>query len=153
MYEYKVVAAPRKGQKAKGAKTAEARFAVAMETMMNEMGAAGWEYVRADTLPADERAGMMSTTTVFHNVLVFKRALGAVDTAPVVAPAVVAAPVTAAVIEDEPVYEEPMIEAAPDTAPDDIVEATEAAVVDAVDRVEEAVEPARPSLFTRRNAD
>lgn len=73
-YEYKVVPAPAQGRKAKGVRGAEARFAFALETVMNEMAAAGWDYVRAETLPSEERQGLSGKTTVFRNLLVFRRA-------------------------------------------------------------------------------
>ena len=72
-YEYKVVPAPTRGVKAKGAKTAEDRFANALELAMNELAADGWEYLRADTLPCEQREGLMSKTTAFQNMLVFRR--------------------------------------------------------------------------------
>ncbi len=72
-YEYKVIPAPTRGQKGKGVKGADGRFAHALETAMNEMAAIGWEYQRAETLPSEERAGLTSKTTVFRNVLVFRR--------------------------------------------------------------------------------
>ncbi|MGH1577629.1 DUF4177 domain-containing protein [Planktotalea sp.] len=74
-YEYKVIPAPMRGQKGKGVKGADGRFAHALETAMNEMAAIGWEYQRAETLPSEERAGLTSKTTVFRNVLVFRRAI------------------------------------------------------------------------------
>lgn len=72
-YEYKVVPAPRKGQKAKGVRTSEDRFAHAMTELMNRMAAEGWEYLRADSLPAEERSGWTGRTEVTHNLLVFRR--------------------------------------------------------------------------------
>lgn len=73
-YQYKVIPAPMRGQKGKGVKGADGRFANALESAMNEMAAEGWEYQRAETLPSEERAGLTSKTTVFRNVLVFRRA-------------------------------------------------------------------------------
>ena len=73
-YEYKVVPAPLRGLKAKGVKTAEDRFANALETEMNALAADGWEYLRADTLPSEQREGLMSKKTVYQNMLVFRRA-------------------------------------------------------------------------------
>lgn len=73
LYEYKVVPAPRKAAKIKGARTAEDRFAIAMQTVLNTYGADGWDYMRAESLPAEEREGLMSKTTVFQNMLVFRR--------------------------------------------------------------------------------
>lgn len=77
IYEYKVVPAPEKGQKSKTLKGTRERFALALETLMNELGAQGWEYVRADMLPCEERAGLTGTATVYQNMLVFRRARGA----------------------------------------------------------------------------
>ncbi|MEL6639853.1 MAG: DUF4177 domain-containing protein [Pseudomonadota bacterium] len=74
-FEYVVVPAPKKGLKAKGKRSAEDRFANALETIMNEKGAEGWEYVRTDTLPADERQGLTGSKTVYQNMMVFRRAL------------------------------------------------------------------------------
>ena len=82
-YEYKVVPAPAKGKKAKGVRGTEARFAFALEDLMNHLGAEGWEYQRAETLPSEERHGLTSVTTTYRNMLVFRRAL---DTDPIAAP-------------------------------------------------------------------
>lgn len=73
-YEYKVVPAPSKGRKAKGVKTPEGRFALSVETVLNEMGAEGWEYLRAELLPSDERSGLTGSAVHWRNVLVFRRA-------------------------------------------------------------------------------
>ncbi|WP_371169654.1 DUF4177 domain-containing protein [Aliiroseovarius sp. 2305UL8-7] len=75
MFEYEVIPAPRKGKKARGVKTSEARFAHVMAEILNEMAAEGWEYQRTDTLPSEERSGLTGRTTVYHNMLVFRRAL------------------------------------------------------------------------------
>ncbi len=72
-YEYKVIPAPKKGRKARGLRTTEARFANALQEVMNEMGAEGWEYLRCDTLPTVERQGLTGKTTVYQNMLVFAR--------------------------------------------------------------------------------
>ena len=74
-YEYSVVPAPTKGSKAKGIKGPEARFAHALEELMNEKGAEGWEYIRADTLPSVVRTGLTGSATHWRHVLVFRRAL------------------------------------------------------------------------------
>lgn len=75
-YEFKVIPAPRRGEKVRGVKTTEERFALTLTGLMNELGAEGWDYVRADTLPVDERSGLTGTKTSFHNMLVFRRLLG-----------------------------------------------------------------------------
>jgi hypothetical protein len=72
-YEYRAVPAPKKGKKAKGVRGAEARFAHALTDCMNDMAAEGWEYLRTDTLPSEERTGLTGRTTVFQNMLVFRR--------------------------------------------------------------------------------
>ena len=78
-FEYKVVPAPQKGQKSKGIKGAEARFALALETLMNDMAAEGWEYQRAETLPSQERSGLTGSTTEWRNLLIFRRAKNITD--------------------------------------------------------------------------
>ncbi|WP_246026793.1 DUF4177 domain-containing protein [Paracoccus luteus] len=78
-FEYTVIPAPGRGEKVRGAKTGAERFSYALLTEMNRMAANGWEYVRAETLPCEERSGLTSRTTVYHNVLVFRRALTGVQ--------------------------------------------------------------------------
>ncbi|MEZ5721229.1 MAG: DUF4177 domain-containing protein [Paracoccaceae bacterium] len=72
-FEYKVVPAPTRGRKAKGVKTPADRFARALEDTINELAAEGWEYQRTDTLPAEERQGLTGRTTIYQNMLVFRR--------------------------------------------------------------------------------
>ena len=76
-YEYKVVPAPKKGQRGKGLRSTESRFANALQVVMNEHGAEGWEYQRTDTLPCEERSGLTGKTNAFQNMLIFRRELGA----------------------------------------------------------------------------
>ena len=84
-YEFKVIPAPRRGEKSRDAKTTEDRFALALTNLMNQMGREGWDYVRADTLPCDERAGFTGMRTTEQNMLVFRRVLGG-EATPSVAP-------------------------------------------------------------------
>jgi hypothetical protein len=72
-FEYRVVPAPLRGIKSKGARTPEDRFALALAEVMNDLGRDGWEYVRCDTLPSEERTGLTGRTTVYRNMLVFRR--------------------------------------------------------------------------------
>ncbi len=109
-YEYKVVPAPKKRLKAKGIKSAENRYANALETAMNALGAEGWEYQRSETLPSEERSGLTRRVTTFHNMLVFRRAV-AVD---------VSEPTVVEIVEDNTtptitaeVDESPLLEAKP----------------------------------------
>ena len=99
-YEFKVVPAPRRGDKARGIKSTEDRFAHTLTQILNEMGCDGWDYVRADVLPCDERVGLTGSRTTFQNMLVFRRMLDpatpptvalrglAVDTAAIAGPRV-----------------------------------------------------------------
>lgn len=77
-YEYKVVPAPRSGVRAKGAKGPAGRFASALEIQFNDLATSGWEYIRAESLPVDERNGITRRKTeTYHNVLIFRRAIEA----------------------------------------------------------------------------
>lgn len=79
-YEYSVMPAPARGEKARGARTGAERFAYALTVEINRMAENGWEYIRAETLPCEERSGLTSRTTVYHNVLVFRRRLPSLAT-------------------------------------------------------------------------
>lgn len=116
-FEYRVVPAPKRGVKAKGARLPEDRFALAVEGEMNRMARDGWEFVRSDTLPAEERRGLFSRQeTVPRTLLVFRRPFAASATAPVTmphsmpsamplaAPAAVAPPLAAPVSPSRPAY-------------------------------------------------
>lgn len=91
-FEYKAVPAPTRGSKAKGVKTTEDRFAYSLTETLNDMASDGWEYVRAETLPCDERKGLTGTQTTYQNLLIFRRfrseaqplALGAETFAPAI---------------------------------------------------------------------
>jgi len=107
-YEYRVVPAPKKGERAKGVKGTEARFAHTLATVMNELGAEGWDYVRTDTLPCEERSGLTGKATSFRNLMIFRRVLES-------APVATAEPEAQAEQPEEP--EEPLVLAVP--TPDD----------------------------------
>ncbi|SES64835.1 DUF4177 domain-containing protein [Paracoccus homiensis] len=81
-YEYTAIAAPARGEKAKEAKTPTDRYALGFTAELNRMAADGWEYIRADVLPSEERTGLTGRTTVYHNLLVFRRPLSHVSAAP-----------------------------------------------------------------------
>lgn len=73
LFEYKVVPAPERGKKSRGARSAPDRFAGTLESLMNELAQEGWEYHRAETLPSEERSGLTGRTTVYRNLLIFRR--------------------------------------------------------------------------------
>ena len=72
-YEYKVIPAPDRGEKTRGAKTPSDRYAQALTSVLNRMAREGWDYVRAEMLPSEERSGLTRRVTVYHNILVFRR--------------------------------------------------------------------------------
>ena len=72
-YEYRVVPAPVRGEKARGLKTTADRFAQAMTTLLNEMAREGWDYLKAETLPCEERKGLTGKTVLEQHVLIFRR--------------------------------------------------------------------------------
>ncbi len=77
-YEYKVIASPKRGVKTKGAKTNRDRFAFALGEMMNAQAKEGWEYQRAESLPSEEKPGLLKAAVeVYQSVLVFRRELSA----------------------------------------------------------------------------
>lgn len=76
-FEYVAVPAPLRAEKAPGAKTPTDRYAQAISAELNRMAREGWEYLRADVLPSEERSGLTGRTTVYHNLLVFRRPLAA----------------------------------------------------------------------------
>ena len=147
-FEYKVVPAPMRGLKGKGIKGTPARFANALQSVMNDLGADGWEYQRTDTLPVEERAGLTGKTTSFQNMLVFRRSIDvAVSETPEIAALIedqtealenapeaeVVAEDIAAILETEvPIVENTVVEA--DEAPADKVES-----LDVKDRVSETL--------------
>jgi len=82
LYEYKVIPAPKKGEKSRNGKPTPDRFAATWRLVMNDLGREGWEYLRADTLPCEERVGFTGKTTTFQNMLVFRRPMKEAAIAP-----------------------------------------------------------------------
>lgn len=85
-FEYAVIPAPGRADKVKGARGPGDRYAATLEGVLNDMARRGWEYVRSDTLPSEERSGLTGRSTVWHNVLVFRRAVAVEPAAPAPAP-------------------------------------------------------------------
>ncbi|WP_236638515.1 DUF4177 domain-containing protein [Mangrovicoccus ximenensis] len=83
-YEYHVIPAPERGQKARGAKTPDARYAAALAEVLNAQSSEGWEFQRAEVLPSQEKQGLTGSRTVYVNVLIFRRP--AAGTAPAALP-------------------------------------------------------------------
>ncbi|GEM_PF-1540190 len=72
-YEYKVVAAPRKTRSFKGVRRHEDQFAAVLAEAMNDLAGSGWEYLRAESLPCEEKTGLTSRVESYQSVLVFRR--------------------------------------------------------------------------------
>jgi len=72
MYEYKVVPAPLRTVKVKGLKTTADRFAHLLGETLNAE-ADGWEYLRTEVLPCEERKGLTGTARTMQTVLIFRR--------------------------------------------------------------------------------
>ena len=75
-FDYKVVPAPRRMKRAKGVSDHADLFALTLTDAINEHARQGWEYLRAETLPVEERAGLTGTRTSFRTVLIFRRPAG-----------------------------------------------------------------------------
>lgn len=127
-FEYKIVPAPRRGQKAKGVKGTEARFAFALEALMNDLAQDGWEYLRAETLPSEERAGLTGRAVVERHVLIFRRTIETPQTQPVAEDEAMAVP---AQEEEAPEEAGSEVEEDPDATGDEAQEAEEAESKDA----------------------
>lgn len=73
-YEYKCVGAPEKPKRKRGAKTRSDRVAHAMQALIADEAVEGWEYLRTDLVPVEERSGLFGRTHEVHRaVLVFRR--------------------------------------------------------------------------------
>ncbi len=73
LYEYKCVAAPKKTKSFKGVRSHEDLFAAVIAEVMNDMAAKDWEYLRAESLPCEEKSGLTSRVEAYQSVLVFRR--------------------------------------------------------------------------------
>jgi hypothetical protein len=72
-YEYKVVPAPSRAGKIKGARGPAERFAMTLAGELNAEAGEGWEFLRAETLPVEERKGLTGTRTTARTVLIYRR--------------------------------------------------------------------------------
>jgi hypothetical protein len=73
-YDYKVVSAPRRSKKAKGVSQPAELFALTLTEAINEHARDGWEYVRAETLPARSPGGWFKRASEGNvTVMIFRR--------------------------------------------------------------------------------
>lgn len=97
-YEYKVIATPRRLKRVRGVKGPQALFAHLLTETMNEYAVDGWEYVRAENLPIDEKQGLFKgSIETYQSVLVFRRLTDAV----VLEPAIEETPEPEPLVKDE----------------------------------------------------
>jgi len=73
MHEYKVVPAPSRAVRVKGLKTTGDRFAHQLTEVLNLQAGEGWEYLRTETLPCDERKGLTGTRSTTQVMMIFRR--------------------------------------------------------------------------------
>lgn len=75
-FEYKAVGAPERGKRRKGAKSRSDRAAVAVEQVIAAEAVDGWEYLRTDHFPVEERSGWLARARITERaVMIFRRAL------------------------------------------------------------------------------
>ncbi|MFQ5437371.1 MAG: hypothetical protein ACE5DK_00915 [Paracoccaceae bacterium] len=72
-YEYKCVAAPKRTKAFKGVRSHEDQFAAVLAEIMNDMAAKDWQYLRAESLPCEEKSGLTSRVEAYQSVLIFRR--------------------------------------------------------------------------------
>jgi len=105
MYEYKVIPAPARAQKIRGLKTTSERFAHLLTEAINAEAEEGWDYVRAESLPCEEKKSILGgIKRSTESVLIFRRALDLVDQPPEAVAALHAEPVDAEKSRREPLF-------------------------------------------------
>ena len=77
MLEYKVVPAPVRAVKSKGLKTTADRFAHTLAERINAEAAGGWQFLRTESLPCEERSRFGAARMSQQVVMVFARERGA----------------------------------------------------------------------------
>jgi hypothetical protein len=75
IYEFVVVPAPKKADRAEGLRTDADRMAKTLTELFNDMALDGWDYVRAETLPNDSSRDLTGTAPSTMTLLVFRRLL------------------------------------------------------------------------------
>lgn len=73
-FEYKCVGAPERPKRLRGTWSRSDRVALAMQEIIGAEAVDGWEYMRTDIVPVEEKAGFFGRTHEAHRaVLVFRR--------------------------------------------------------------------------------
>lgn len=74
-FEYKVIGAPEKPRRKRGARTPSDRVAAAFSDVLGAEAVDGWEYLRTDLVPVEEGGFFSRRREVHRAVMVFRRAL------------------------------------------------------------------------------
>lgn len=115
-FEYKTVAAPRRVKKVKGVKGRNESLAAMVEAIIHDEAAGGWDYLRTDIFPVEEKPNWFSSRgEVNKGVMVFRRAIPTRQAEP--APQPVAQPQPAPQPAPQPVMAEPVAEPVEPSAP------------------------------------
>ena len=73
-FEYKCVGAPERPKRLRGTWSRSDRVALAMQEIIDAEAVDGWEYLRTDLVPVEEKASFFSRTQeVQRAVLIFRR--------------------------------------------------------------------------------
>jgi hypothetical protein len=73
-FEYKCVGAPERPKRLRGTRSRSDRVALAMQEIISAEAVDGWEYLRTDLVPVEEKAGFFSRTQeVNRAVMIFRR--------------------------------------------------------------------------------
>jgi hypothetical protein len=88
-FEYKCVGAPERPKRLRGSWSRSDRVALAMQEIIDAEAVDGWEYLRTDLVPVEEKASFFSRTQEVHRaVLIFRRdAVGELRARPMLAAA------------------------------------------------------------------
>jgi hypothetical protein len=77
-FEYKCVGAPERVKRQRGVRSRSERVALAMQEIISAEAVDGWEYLRTDLVPVEEKAGFFGRMhEVQRAVLIFRRESGA----------------------------------------------------------------------------
>ena len=73
-FEYKCVGGPERPKRLRGTGSRSDRVALAMQEIISAEAVDGWEYLRTDLVPVEEKPGLFSRTQEVHRaVLIFRR--------------------------------------------------------------------------------
>ena len=73
-FEYKCVGGPERPKRLRGTWSRSDRVALAMQDIINAEAVDGWEYLRTDLVPVEEKASFLGRTQEVHRaVLIFRR--------------------------------------------------------------------------------